>query len=188
MTACLKALLASPINEQGVSTLFGLSDFSQLRGKGKFRPHAITASDYMMKTSNFLCAYGAKLEPHERAKLQNDLEVRLVMHVHNKKSPSRASYASQLEIVAATYEAAQALLKPRGHPLPAWPLIADASLQNKVTASDAPKMVTVDEDGTVPDSMMVGFGMRIGSIVTDDGDKTVFKITHIDGQKVTLQQ
>ena len=45
------------------------------------------------------------------AKAINDLDVRLVMHVHQKKASSRVAFANQADIAVACYDALKVIAK-----------------------------------------------------------------------------
>ena len=107
-TAMMKAMLASPacFCEQGFSTMFAPGDFSKLCYGGKSRPNAVNANVLMNNASSFITAYTQDLSKVEEMKLINELEVRLVMLVGNKKTETRKGYESQLDIAVAFYSEA----------------------------------------------------------------------------------
>ena len=70
----------------------------------------------MMQSDNsFLTAYG-KFETLALLKLLSEFEVRCVMHVHQKKCKTRASYPSLQHIAKALYDEAKAM----NERLPVW--------------------------------------------------------------------
>jgi hypothetical protein len=70
----------------------------------------------MVDAEQFLTAYGARLEGAVVKKLQNSLEVRMVMFVHQKKYDTRASFSSLPDIAHEFYNEA----KQHDGLLPKW--------------------------------------------------------------------
>ena len=117
--AMIKASLNAPpgfVDEVGYSTLFPANgaDISSLIGAGKQRPFAIEATKLMREWASFLEAYGHRIEGKD--KLVTELEVRCVMHVHQKKSDTRQSFVSLVAIANTSYQEA----KKEDNLLPKW--------------------------------------------------------------------
>ena len=85
--AVFKAMLACPKEfcEQGFSNLFTSMDFDKIKPGGKLFEYAKEAHVFMQKAESFLAAYAFGIDQLQRSKLLDDLEIRLVMHVHAKK-------------------------------------------------------------------------------------------------------
>ena len=173
-TAMLKLLISSPIHEQGVSTIFNSGDYNKL--KEKLRPYAISASDYMSKARSFFTAYG-QLTPTEYHKLVDELDTRLVMHVHGKRVDTRKSFPSQLACVRASYDEAQRMLHWPAPPnarafLPIWPVVAggdglsDASIGG-ASESKGTSMTETNRDGKINDKVLIDKGFTIGGVVVN---------------------
>ena len=69
----------------------------------------------MGAATSFLNAYG-RFDTNVQAKLLSDFEVRCVMHVHQQRCETRASYKSLQHIAKAMYDEAKAM----DDKLPAW--------------------------------------------------------------------
>ena len=88
-----------------------------------------------------------------------DFEVRLVMHVHAIKVPTRTTFASTLHIARALWED----VKQADEHLPVWPNISDLAPTPSASVSVA-KIQELREDGNVPNSELSAIGFDI------DGD------------------
>jgi len=123
-TALFKAMLACPTEfcKQGVCALFNGQDFDKAKSNGKLYEHVLEAHNLVIKAESFLNAYAFGLTQLQRSKLIDDLEVRLVMHIHGKKCLSRRSYNSLHEIGTEMYRSAEVMNEAKGKLL-AWTAI-----------------------------------------------------------------
>lgn len=102
--AIVKAMLTSPTcDANGYSTLLTPSDVSSLRSSGSNRVAATEAHTWMIAAEQFLAAYGTRIDPVAKSKHINSLEVRMAMHVQDKRSETRASFSSLAEIARQFY-------------------------------------------------------------------------------------
>ncbi len=65
--------------------MFAASDFAAVACGGKLRNFAVDAGKKMQAMHQFIDAYGSFPTEGDKAKLMGDDEVRMVMHVHQKK-------------------------------------------------------------------------------------------------------
>ena len=120
------------VSPDGIATTFGHSDFASLQPNGRNRANAMEANAIMQSFTALTKAYSRCAE-HEFIKFTSDLEVRAVMHVHQKKAESRANFASLLHVAAHVYDA----LKAADDKLPSWPLLAPLGAER---AAKKPKL------------------------------------------------
>ena len=96
--------------------------------------------------TSFLDAYG-RFESNVQAKLLSDLEVRCVMHVHQKRCETRASYKSLQHIAKAMYDEAKAM----DDKLPTWAKLKSIDGDTRTTMPSVP-LREIRKDGLVADS------------------------------------
>ena len=68
--------------------IFGSNDVSSLSIKGRNRIHVVRVQQLLQETTEFLAAY-SRLDATTRQRIVDDAEIRMVMHVHQKKKKSR---------------------------------------------------------------------------------------------------
>lgn len=179
--AMVKAMLNAPTTDStGHAVLFTNSDYSSLQPNAKARPFAREANEIMEAGRQFLLAYG-RLSPTSQAKLLSDLEVRCVMHVHQKKCETRTSYHSLEQIAQAMYDEAK-VLDPK---LPTW-----TKLKTVVTeklGSRSTGLREIRRDGRVPDSEMISRGFVEGAkVVKKDGSGEIHTVTSLTEASGTI--
>ena len=164
--AMVKAMLNAPqADSTGHASLFTNADFSSIQPSGKARPFAKDTNDLINAANSFLNAYG-RFTPNVQAKLLSDLEVRCVMHVHQKRCDTRASYKSLQHIAKSMYDEAKAM----DDKLPTW---------NKLNVTDDEKnpsmpsgsLREIRKDGLVADSEMMCRGFVVGAKLVKKGDE-----------------
>ncbi len=96
--------------------------------------------------TSFLDAYG-RFESNVQAKLLSDLEVRCVMHVHQKRCETRASYKSLQHIANVMYDEAKAM----DDKLPTWAKLKSIGGDTRTTMPSVP-LREIRKDGLVADS------------------------------------
>ena len=177
--AMVKALLTAPIADStGHAILFTNSDYSSLQLNGKARPFAKDANTMMESAYSFLTAYG-RFEPNVLAKLLSEFEVRCVMHVHQKRCETRASFKSLQHIAKTLYTDAK-MIDER---LPAWNKLEPLEVEEKPKM--APKVLReIRKDGSVADSEMKARGFMVGANVMKKSGTTILKIMAMDSPKV----
>ncbi len=158
--AMIKCMLNSPeTNSANDSTLFTNTDFHSLTGLGKNRAAAADAANWMQYADRFLDAYST-LDADHKAKLVDVLEIRMVMNVHGKKSETRSSFSSLVDIASKFYDEANAL----DTKLPRWnklPLKQDSAVGSMKTGS---RIREISSD-TVQDYILQQKGFAVGTIV-----------------------
>ena len=188
--AMVMAMLAAPANfvANGFAALFKDVDYASLCApNGRNRSHAISASDHMKTAETFFSAY-AKLTPTERTKILGELDIRIVLHVHQKRSGTRREFSSILHILAATYDQVQTLMSDHGHAkLPVWPLLKDV-VSAPSTVGDT---IAEVNDDAISDGKLLAEGFKVGAMVAriakgSRGGGGVSRIHKIEGDKVTL--
>ena len=160
--AMLKAMLNAPTaNSTGHATLFSNADYASLHHGGRSRPFAIDANKMMAAAEEFLMAYSIMPATVVR-KLLCDLQVRLVMHVHQKKAETRRSFTSVLDIANAMYDEA----KVGDHRLPVWTKLKDFEAKPKGSAAVS-GLREIRKDGLIPDSELEARGFKVGAAVVN---------------------
>ena len=82
--AMVKTLLNAPVADAaGYGSIFSSNDYLSLGPSGRNRQFAEEASKLMAASDTFLTAY-ARISPDAKLKLQSEMEVKCVMHVHQK--------------------------------------------------------------------------------------------------------
>ena len=157
--AMVKAMLNAPTaNSTGHGTLFTSADYASLHHGGRSRPFAIEANKMMVAAETFLLAY-ATMPQSTLRKLLSDLEVRLVMHVHQKRCDTRRSFVSILDIANHMYDAAKAI----DVRLPVWTKLRDLEVKPQAAASSS--LREIRPDGLVPDSELEARGYKVNEVV-----------------------
>ena len=170
--AMVKAMLNSPhaaVDSNGYSILFTQGDFMSVCTGGKNNKYAIDANRIMDSADTFLTAYG-KMEPTQKKHLQSELEIRLVMHVQQKKSDSRQAFDSILEIADAMYQKA----KREDRSLPAWHVISSMPAKSKEEGVEH-GLRELRPGGEVADAVLKERGIQEGSTIVAKkrkGDKS----------------
>ena len=98
--AMVKAMLNAPasfVNPDGSANLWSSSDYNGLSCDGAKKRGAVEANGIMQAANDFVHGYST-LGKMECVKHLSELEVRLVMHNHNKKSDTRSSFESYMQI------------------------------------------------------------------------------------------
>jgi hypothetical protein len=158
--AMVKTMLNAPsANSTGHGTLFTSADYASLQHGGRSRPFAIEANKMMIAAETFLLAY-ATMPQSTLRKLLSDLEVRLVMHVHQKRCDTRRSFASVLEIANHMYDAAKA----HDVRLPVWTKLRDFEVKPKAAAASS-SLREIRPDGLIPDSELEARGYTVNEVV-----------------------
>ena len=158
----VKAMLNAPrsmVND-GVAHVFSPQDLHSLSSNGKNRHHVVDAHSMMNSASTFARAYSQLSEP-EIVKLTSELEIRAVMHVHGKKTDTRASYPSLLHIARHFYDD----LKPNDPRVPAWPLLAALDCDVRKCPSSSGAMREVSLSGDISESALSDRGFKVGEAI-----------------------
>ena len=167
----VKALLNAPqsmVND-GVAHVFSPQDFHSLSPSGKNRHHAVDAHSMMNSASTFARAYSRLSEP-EIVKLTSELEIRAVMHVHGKKTDTRASYPSLLHIAKHFYDD----LKSKDPRVPAWPLLAALDCDARKGPSSSGAVREVSLSGDISESALSDRGFKVGeAVVSKSGEEYI---------------
>ena len=111
----------------GHAVLFNSGDYSSLGQTGKSLAHAKEAALVMGKLDTFLAAYSTRISQSQMFKIASELEVRLVMHVHQKRCDTRKNYKSFLEIAEVAYNECKTIEPTH----PTWTLLAPRSAVDK---------------------------------------------------------
>ena len=170
--AMVKALLNAPTaNSTGHATLFGKGDFTSLNFGGRNVPFAIDANKLMVAADKFLGAY-ARLPAATKTKLLSDLEVRCVMHVHQKRFDTRKTYNNLLEIAAQLHYEAK-VVDPR---LPNWQKLDGLCVEPAAKPEPITTLREIRKDGLIPDSELESRGFKVNAMLVDKED-TKWQIT-----------
>ncbi len=183
--AMVKALLNAPTADStGHANLFSNSDYSSLQPAAKARPFAKEANELICAATSFLNAYG-RFESNVQAKLLSDLEVRCVMHVHQKRCETRASYKSLQHIAKAMYDEAKAM----DDKLPTWAKLKSVGGETK-TMLPSGSLRETRKDGLVADSEMSSRGFVVGAKILKKDGPTMYTITVLgdSSQSITVQK
>jgi hypothetical protein len=192
VTAMVKALLSAPpmMVHDGVANIFSNTDLFSLSVGGKNRQFALEACRIMIAGSNFLDAY-SRLDETEKLKYTSELEVRCVMHVHQKKADTRVNFPSLLHIAAAMYNSVLAA----GHELPKWHLLAPiaGALDDTAASSSGGCLREVTLTGAITDTLLHELGFQVGALVAKKGTKEadgneVFTILKISEDAILLER
>jgi len=189
-TALFKAMLACPQDfcERGVCGLFVPIDFQKCKANGKLSEHVIAANELVNKAESLLAAYAFGLTQLQREKLIDDLEVRLVMHVHGKKCLSRPNYTSLSQIGAVLYQAAEQMHAHKGK-LPVWTAIGQTSSTGESRAHGAISLLESNVEGRVADSTIAAKQFVVGALITFTSTQVgVFKIMSFTNNSVMVVQ
>ena len=181
--AMVKAMLSAPsADSTGHANLFTTSDFVSLQPNGRARPFAKETNELILAASSFLSAYG-RFAPSVQAKLLSDLEVRCVMHVHQKRYDTRVSYKSLPHIAKEMYGEAKAL----DDKLPVWNRLKCLHDEHKAS-NPSGSLREVRKDGLVADSEMIARGFGVGAKVVKkhDDENTIHTITEFGDSPKTI--
>ena len=185
----LKALISAPpdFTLQGdLSNLLSPGDFAAV--VGRLSSQVLEASTIMEKAASFVKAY-TSLTHTDVAKIQGELEARLVMHVHNKRSGTRKSSPSLLHIAESFYEGLTELQKAVGKKLPEWTLLTN--IKSKPPSTTARGIDQISIDGNVADATMEVNGFKVGVEVKRKGKKgettAIYTIADMSCQNVRLK-
>jgi hypothetical protein len=205
--ALIKAMLNSPTCDATEhSNLFVQLDFTSLQSTGKNRPYAVDACKWMKSAETFIHAY-AKLDDVQNARLLSELQIRLVMHVHQKKCPSRTSFSSMSAIARAMYDAAKKI----DPTLPVWSSLIKSEQANATQSalkkdkaasamgainsqavSHASGLRELRVDDIVDASVLEAWGFVEGrrAVKTDDPEQCIWSIIEcsVDDENVCLQK
>ena len=180
--AMIKCMLNSPVsNSANDSTLFSNIDFHSLTGLGKNRAAAAEASNWMQYADLFLDAYSV-LDADQKSKVVNAMEIRMVMHVQGKRSETRSSFGSLLDIASKFYEEAKAL----DTKLPRWnklPLKQDSN----VASTKAGSRIREISGDTVQDYILNQKGFHVGSTIVKVATKQKYTISAFDSNLKTVR-
>ena len=176
--AMIKALLKSPSEyvKNGFVEMFNSSDYASLGVKGRNRVHAVSAHVLMNEASEYVAAY-SRLDEVQRQTIINDTEVRMVMHVHQKRASTRTDFKS-LKMICVQMRLD--MIKA-GDNVPEWRLVKNepnAASTERQGASHGLKEIR--NDGIVSDKDLSDNGFMVGthvvSRVGDDQKPRVYKI------------
>jgi hypothetical protein len=164
VVAMVKALLSAPANfvTNGFADLFTAQDYASLEQNGKNKDDAAEAQRLMEAAQSFMGAY-AVAEPSRLQKLLADHDVRMIMHVHAKKIPTRQSFDSLLHISQQLYNDVALVHKE----LPKWSILEPLMCEQAARAGRASvgAVREVMMDGTISDTMMEEAGFAKGVTV-----------------------
>ena len=167
--AMVKAMLTSPTADAtGHSNLFSTGDYQSLSKDGRNVKFATEGNEWMIATEKFLKAY-SRLDPPTIRQIASELEVRIIMHIHQKKIESRRSFASLADIGKAAWDTA----KHADKFLPVWPKISRLIKHSPAGqgASVAGALVETRDDGSVPHEEMLRRGFTVGKKVVNKESK-----------------
>ena len=130
---------------------------------------------------NFLDAH-SRADPVELQKLKSAFEVALVMHVGQKKSDTRASYDTMLQLCIAHYRMAKEI----DPTLPKWSRLPEVK---DVKATHKRALRTVGAVGEIADVELQGRGFDVGVNIVNK-DKVVHVIVSLgeDPKHVLIQK
>jgi len=188
--AMVKCMLNSPTADpSGYANIFTSNDYLSLSSQGRNRPFGLEANKLMDAAHDFVAAYARDCtwSPTLQSKLLGDLEGRLVMHVHQKKYATRASFDSLMAVCRRFYDDAKHIQKT----LPVWKVCKE--LESPTNAertelappigapADMRSIREVRDDGKVSDECLSERGFKIGVMIKRQGtdDSTCVKIAKI---------
>ena len=184
--AMVKTMLNSPTADAtGHANVFTSNDFASVCALGRNKPFARDANKLMGQAETFLTAY-ARISDAQRQKLCSELEVRLVMHVHQKRYDTRVSFPSQIAIASIMHADAKKL----DDKLPSWNILKNFTAPTHSKGpndSNKPLQLKgglreVRDDGIVPTSELTQRGFEAGVHVKKSTNDVVFEITSIDDE------
>ena len=182
--AMVKTLLNAPASKvtNGYADVFSATDISGLMPHGKCAKLVAQASELMTSATTFLTAY-SQMTPDAFAKYIDEMEVRMVMHVHQIKVETRKWYKSLLHIAAAMYDD----VKQADPLLPVWNRILSVKDPRPNQGSQSMKIRELREDGKIPNSELLTMGFTMGATIIKQKDgESLYKIETIDELKVRL--
>ncbi|CAK0822454.1 unnamed protein product, partial [Prorocentrum cordatum] len=189
ITACLKASLSCPENflRDGQSRMWTSADMQALQG-GEVRLQAIAGVAQHRACKAFLlqtCGMAHPSKQHAVAKLLGDLDVRMVMMVHNKRARTRRSFSSMAEIAA---EFMKDLIEIDPAVSQFDPPVEISKLEVEKKERDGIKQY---DNGVLCNNIMDGLGFEVGSKVmlkaSESDDGAVMVIGAISAGQVALR-
>ena len=189
--AVIKCMLNSPTADAaGYCNLFGLGELKQLcRREDKLMSKVKDVQDAIENMETFFKAYG-KISDIQLLKLISLFEVRCIMFMFNKRSPSRTTYASIKEIMVSVDGMARLYYDK----LPVMPMLAAAGAA-ATAAADEPASKKLKNDsgsfrqvGKVSDDELKAKGFTVGVLIerADPNNKEQFKITQLNADGATI--
>jgi hypothetical protein len=176
-------MLTSPAcDANGFSNTFSSQDFASLNTLGAHRTSATEAADWMCAADEFLKAYGSRISDIDSVKAMNRLEVRMTMFIHNKKTETRASFNSLVNIAVEFYKEIKAL-DPK---LPVWSKLPKVTAENKVQPK---KLALLRETGNqIGESILAEKGYSLKQLITEGSTGHIYELSsfNADGQSVGL--
>ena len=197
IAAMLMAMVSSPSDytEDDVSKLVGAPECASLAEGGVNRAHALAATGLMTSAAELvpsaLTAAGMSTNDPKAQHLLNDMRIKLVMHVFQKRSKTRKAYNSMRDITCEFYQSLRCLVG-EGH-IPHW---EHGYAQRKRSLTKAPAgpsepaaKVHLRESaptGSVPDSELARAGFNVNAIVQKKGGTKLWRITRISADHVFI--
>jgi hypothetical protein len=181
--AMLKTLLNAPgtMVENGFATVFSASDYNGLSTNGRFRKAATDACEHIRKAHSFINAYGT-VQHGVKVKLLSELEVRMVMFVHQKKTETRAR-SNVRTILQQFYDDLSARCK-----VPAWTALTDMT-------DDAPKpkakaaLREVRLSGEISTTVLADAGIYEGVKIVNKADKShAWMVQNMSDSEVVIER
>jgi hypothetical protein len=112
----------------------------------------------------------SRLSEPEIVKLIPELEIRAAMHVHGKKTDTRASYPSLLHIAKHFYDD----LKSKDSRVPTWPLLAKLDCDARKGPSSSGVVREVSLSGDISEPALSDRGFKVGeAIVSKSGEEYI---------------
>jgi len=186
--AVIKCMLNSPTADAaGYCNLFGLGELKQLcRREDKLMSKVKDVQDAIEIMEGFFKAYG-KFSDIQLLKLISLFEVRCIMFMFNKRSPSRTAYASIKEIMVSVDGMARLYYDK----LPVMPMLAGAAATAAAADEPASKKRKNDSGsfrqvGKVSDDELNAKGFTVGVLIERADNKEQFKITQLNADGATI--
>lgn len=185
--AVIKCMLNSPTADAaGYCNLFSLGELKQLcRREDKLMSKVKDVQDAIEIMEGFFKAYG-KFSDIQLLKLISLFEVRCIMFMFNKRSPSRTTYASIKEIMVSVDGMARLYYDK----LPVMPMLAGAAA---TAAADEPASKKRKNDsgsfrqvGKVSDDELKAKGFTVGVLIERADNKEQFTITQLNADGATI--
>ena len=174
--AMMKALLKAPSEyvKNGFVEMFNSSDYASLGVRGRNRVHAVSAHSLMEECSRYVRAY-SRLDEMTLQNFINDAEIRMVMHVHQKRVATRTDFKS-LELICAQLRLD--LIKA-GDNLPEWRFIGSGP---SMPSESLQVMKEIRADGIITDKDLSDEGFEVGTHVVlkvAEGEERVYTIANL---------
>ena len=175
----------------GKARVFNNEDLASLKDSKKNKANVAEALSIMIEM-RCMAARVNVADSAPWAKLQGSTFSKLVMHVHNKKSPSREEFSSLKHIAVEHFESFVKEFNVQSIVCP-WVYIPIATADKKRGIKDDPTSISgevreLDCSGTVAASIISKMGCKVGAKMTSkEGDKTgVVAAIGSDGSTVTI--